>query len=118
VGQELVDGVEGVGLHGVVGGKNDEHWDIGLAENMRLWSEFVRRPRLLTGLNPPGGLALAQLQFGSLHLEASQEYPAAAELDVAPLIDPSSCANASSAENPRRRSARGSMAATFFFFRF
>jgi hypothetical protein len=45
--------------------------------------------RVITGLSPPGGLVLAQLHFGSLHAEGSQEYPAAAELLVGPLTLPS-----------------------------
>ena len=70
-----------------------------------------------TAFNPPGGLVLAQLQLGSLHLEGSHEYPAAAALDVAPLIDPSSCANASSGKREKRRE-RGSMVGFFRVVRF
>jgi len=43
-----------------------------------------------TGCKPPGGLVLAQLQSGNLHLDESQEYPAAAALEVGPEITPSS----------------------------
>lgn len=42
-----------------------------------------------TALSPPGGLVLAQLQCGSLHTEGSQEYPAAAELEVGAVTVPS-----------------------------
>lgn len=44
---------------------------------------------VITGLSPPGGLVLAQLHVGSLHVEVSQEYPAASELLVGPLTLPS-----------------------------
>jgi hypothetical protein len=73
--------------------------------------QYVDKPR--TGLRPPGGLVLAQLQLGSLHLVASQEYPAAAELDVAPLMDPS-CASTSRGAKTARRSARANIALRFF----
>jgi hypothetical protein len=59
--------------------------------------------RTLTGLKPPGGLVLAQLQFGSLHFDASQEYPAASALEVAPVIPPSSLARASRGAMSARR---------------
>ena len=44
---------------------------------------------------------LAQLHFGSLHTEVSQEYPAAEELLVGPLILPSWAR-----ESPGKRSKR------------
>lgn len=47
------------------------------------------KEREVTGSSPPGGLVLAQLHLGSLHAEASQEYPAALELLVGPEILPS-----------------------------
>jgi hypothetical protein len=61
----------------------------------------VIKEKVLTGLSPPGGLVLAQLHFGSLHTEASQEYPAASELLVGPLILPSWAR-----ESPSKRSKR------------
>lgn len=50
---------------------------------------------------------LAQLQLGSLHLSASQEYPAASGLDVGPSMEPSW---AKTRTGVRARSVRGKMA--------
>lgn len=71
------------------------------------YCEPQRGGATLTGLIPPGGLVLAQLQLGSLHFEASQEYPNASGLVVGPSIPPS-WASASSGVNDRR--ATGKMA--------
>jgi hypothetical protein len=101
--QELVDGVERVRLDGVVGREDDELGDVGLFSGQERTANSDRVSKIrktcitasmqrLTGLNPPGGLVLAQLQFGSLHWLASHEYPAACALDVGPLIWPSSWA--------------------------
>lgn len=49
----------------------------------------IAKERVITGLSPPGGLALAQLHLGSLHTEGSHEYPAACELLVGPETLPS-----------------------------
>jgi hypothetical protein len=51
---------------------------------------------------------LAQLQFGNLHVEGSQEYPAADELVVGPDMPPS-CATARVDSSTKRR-ASGNMA--------
>jgi len=58
---------------------------------MRFSQAFsIGKPEVHTGCKPPGGLVLAQLQSGNLHLDGSQEYPAAAALEVGPEITPSS----------------------------
>ena len=47
VGEELVDGVEGVALDGIVGGEDDEHGRVGLASSIRTLSacEHVKTAR-------------------------------------------------------------------------
>ena len=69
--EELVDGVDGVRLDRIVGGEDDE------LGNVFLWRRSVAERRAerrgRTGSRPPGGLVLAQLHSGSLHLSASQE---------------------------------------------
>lgn len=67
----------------------------------------MTKEREITGSSPPGGLVLAQLHLGSLHVEVSQEYPAASALLVGPLILPSWARE--SAGKRRERSVRGSM---------
>jgi len=108
----LVDGINGVGLQGIVGGIDDELRDVALStskvrpypnekltrDGKRTWGCLAQaegrrgdttKERVITGLSPPGGLVLAQLHFGSWHVEGSQEYPAASELLVGPSTLPS-----------------------------
>jgi hypothetical protein len=61
----------------------------------------------LTGLNPPGGLVLAQLQLGKTHCDGSQEYPADSGLYVGPSMPPSWAATRRAAAAAKKR--EGSM---------
>lgn len=85
--EKLVDRVNGVRLDCVVRGEDDKLWNIVL--EIELSVQTHREPTQRTGLNPPGGFGLAQLQLGSRHFEVSQEYPAASTLVVGPESVPS-----------------------------
>lgn len=88
--KELVDGIKCIGLNGIIGGEDDELRRIGLHGIKMIRKGTSRKGCIaLTGLIPPGGLVLAQLQVGSLHFEGSQEYPKASGLVVAPSMPPS-----------------------------
>lgn len=97
LGEELINWIQGVGLDGVICGEHDELGNV----RLRCVSAFFsgrqspcprdRRfdmERRLTGWSPPGGLTLAQLQFGNWHFEGSHEYEYAkvCGLAVVPII--------------------------------
>jgi hypothetical protein len=110
VREELVHSVDSVRLNGVIGREYHEHGDFRLqvVNQKKHQCEQEGKDGRRTAFKPPGGLVLAQLQLGSLHLAASHEYPAASELDVGPLMDPS-CAHASSGGRRERISELGTI---------